>query len=102
MTAKPLITSTDDAMAIIYSGTLGRVVHLHELPRHFFELENRLAGDVFQKFTNYRYPLAIVIPPNHSLGQRATELMLDHKHHPYIRFFHTAPEADQWIQTHDA
>jgi len=102
MTAKIKIASTDDAMEIIYSGLTGCVIHLDELAADFFELKNRLAGEIFQKFINYRFPLAIVIPPDHDLGQRVSELMFDHKKHPFVRFFNEEHDAENWIESHSA
>lgn len=46
------LASTDDAMGIIYGGQEGAILHLSELSADFFDLENQLAGEVFQKFVN--------------------------------------------------
>lgn len=43
-----------------YQGFDGLILHVHQLPDAFFDLRNGLAGEVLQKFSNYRMPLAIV------------------------------------------
>jgi hypothetical protein len=43
-----------------YHGFDGLVVHVHQLPEGFFDLANGMAGEVLQKFSNYRMPVAIV------------------------------------------
>ncbi len=59
-----LITSTQDAVDLLgnlYYQDLDRVI-LHEkhLSPDFFDLKNGIAGDILQKFSNYRVRLAIV------------------------------------------
>jgi hypothetical protein len=36
------------------------IIHEHNLHADFFDLKTRLAGEVLQKFSNYRVKLAIV------------------------------------------
>jgi hypothetical protein len=59
-----LINSVDDALDLIgnvyYQGFDAMIIHEKNLTPDFFELKNKLAGEVLQKFTNYRMRLAIV------------------------------------------
>ena len=93
------LSSSDDAMQIIYGGANSFILQLQDLPDDFFDLKNKLAGDVFQKFVNYRFPVAFVIPEKHGLGDRVTELMIDHKNHPFVRFYGTKSLAEEWLAT---
>ena len=87
-----------DALSVIFSGLDGCIFTPEDLHPDFFELANQLAGNVFQKFVNYRYPVAIVIEDANTYGKRVEELMRDHSSHPYIRFFTTVEGAEDWIK----
>ena len=59
-----LIAVPGDALDLLgnayYQGYDGLVLHVHQLHADFFDLHNGIAGEVLQKFSNYRMPLAIV------------------------------------------
>ena len=60
----PVIASSDDVNDVIGSAW-GESISLIALPvarldPEFFRLSSRLAGDVLQKFVNYRMPIAII------------------------------------------
>jgi len=100
MTKNSKLSSTNDALDIIYGGSKGCVVQLNELPEYFFDFKNMLAGDVFQKFINHRFPLAIIIPADKDLGERISELIRDHKNHNCVRFFSDNRSAEIWIDSY--
>ena len=86
----------EDALAVISSGVCPCVFTLEDLSENFFDLSNRLAGEIFQKLINYHCAVAIVVPADHGLGDRLTELAREHARHPTIRFFPTLEEALAW------
>lgn len=43
-----------------YLQSIGVVLHSENLHNDFFELKTKLAGDILQKFSNYRQKLAII------------------------------------------
>jgi Domain of unknown function (DUF4180) len=59
-----IITCADDVPDIL--GELGMnncnriIIHERNLHKNFFNLSTRIAGDILQKFSNYRVRLAIV------------------------------------------
>ena len=56
-----LIASPQDALDLmVNSGARKLVVHALQLHPDFFDLSTRLAGEILQKFTNYRVQLGIV------------------------------------------
>jgi len=59
-----VINETQDALDIMadasYNGASGVIVREHQLTPEFFDLKTRLAGEILQKFSNYRMQLAIV------------------------------------------
>ena len=68
-----------------------------QLGAKFFDLRSGLAGEVFQKFTNYRVRLAIVVADAAAYGPRFTELVYEHRAHDAVRFFGTGQLARQWL-----
>ncbi len=95
------LSSVDDALDVIGNGAGGCIFTPAELSADFFDLNNRVAGEVFQKFVNYGCRVAFVIPENHELGERVTELIREHRAHPIIRFFTSASLADDWLASTD-
>ena len=69
-----------------------------DLGADFFDLRTGLAGELFQKFVNYRLPLAIVLPGNSAYGDRFGELVHEHQSHPLVRFFRSSEEASAWLE----
>ena len=77
--------------------TGGLLIDESQLGPDFFDLRTGLAGEVFQKFTNYRARLAVVVADESKYGGRFGELMYEHRTHKLIRFFATAQLARQWL-----
>ena len=71
-----------------------------QLGPEFFDLRTGLAGQVFQKFTNHRVRLAIVLADPLAHGSRFSELAHEHRAHPSVRIFTSAQLARQWL-THN-
>ena len=65
----------------------------------FFDLHSGIAGELFQKCTNYRLKLALVIPNPAAHGERFTELAREHARHKLIRFFAVKSDALEWLET---
>ena len=59
-----VITSVEDALDLVgnlyYQGFDNVVIYEKNLSPDFFDLKIKLAGDILQKFSNYRIRLAIV------------------------------------------
>lgn len=59
-----IINSVDDAVNLLgnvyYQGFDKIIIHEKNLTPDFFDLKNRIAGEILQKFSNYRVQLAIV------------------------------------------
>lgn len=43
-----------------YHDVRSAIIYEHHLPPAFYDLSTRLAGDILQKFSNYRFRLAVV------------------------------------------
>lgn len=59
-----VISTTSDALDILgnayYGGFEKIILHEKNITPEFFDLKTKLAGDILQKFSNYRMKLAIV------------------------------------------
>jgi hypothetical protein len=62
-----VITEPQDALDIMaeagYLGSAKLIFHEKNLTPAFFDLKSRLAGEILQKFSNYRVQLAVVTDP---------------------------------------
>ena len=85
-----------DAMGVCL-GSGGLIVTEHDLAPEFFDLRSGLAGELFQKFVNYKVRVAIVLPDPQAYGERFGELAHEHTTHNIIRFFRTKDEAEAWL-----
>lgn len=75
----------------------GLLIDEQDLGPDFFDLRTGLAGEVFQKFTNYRVRLALVISAPSSHGTRFAELAREHSNHPSVRIFESEQTARRWL-----
>ncbi len=81
--------------ASIESG--GLLLDEKQLGAEFFDLRTGLAGEVLQRFTNYRARLAIVVADPAAYGSRFGELIREHRTHTAVRFFGDEQQARRWL-----
>ena len=59
-----IIKDTDDALDLMaesrYLDAGKMIIHENQITPSFFDLKTRLAGDILQKFSNYRMQLALI------------------------------------------
>ncbi len=75
----------------------GLLIGEENLGPDFFDLRTGLAGEVFQKFTNYRVRLALVVADPVAHGSRFGELAYEHRTHPSVRIFESEQLARRWL-----
>lgn len=75
----------------------GLILDEKDLSPDFFDLRTGLAGEVLQKFTNYRARLAIVVANAAAYGSRFSELAYEHRTHKAVRFVGSETLARQWL-----
>ena len=100
MSAHPQrIDSADDIGAALAASVEhgGLVLDETQIAPGFFDLRTGLAGEVLQKFTNYRARLAIVVADPAAYGSRFGELAWEHRSHHAVRFFATEQLARRWL-----
>lgn len=78
-------------------GTDGLILTEDDLSPEFFDLRSGIAGELFQKFTNYSIRIAIVLPDTKAYGERVSELAYEHRSHNLIRFVSSEREAKVWL-----
>jgi hypothetical protein len=78
-------------------GADGLILTERDLAPEFFDLRSGLAGELLQKFVNYRIRVAIVVPDSKVYGERFSELAYEHRAHPLIRFVRSVDEATVWL-----
>jgi hypothetical protein len=92
-------TDISDALAACM-GVNGLILMESDLAPEFFDLRSGLAGELFQKFTNYKKRVAIVLPDPQAYGERFGELAYEHASHSVIRFVRSKAEAQTWLSTY--
>ncbi len=76
----------------------GIVLTADDVDPSFFDLHTGLAGELFQKVTNYGLRLALVLPDPAAHGPRWRDLAFEHARHGTIRFVPTRTEAEAWVR----
>ena len=82
-------------------GSGGLILTESDLAAAFFDLRSGLAGELFQKFINYKVRIAIVLPNPKAHGERFAELAFEHASHDMICFFGSENIARAWLVTCD-
>ena len=103
-----ILVASDSGISIRSSGDIsdalgaclgadGLVITESDLAPEFFDLRSGLAGEMFQKFINYKVRVAIVLPDSNRYGERVSELAYEHRSHGVIRFVRSQDEAKAWL-----
>jgi hypothetical protein len=76
-----------------YNGSRAIIVHSSNLTGDFFDLKTGVAGEILQKFSNYRMKLAIVGDFN-SVGSRSLrDFIRESNNRGIVSFVHSENEA---------
>ncbi|WP_367915063.1 DUF4180 domain-containing protein [Leadbetterella sp. DM7] len=92
-----LIRSTEDALDLLgniyYQGFDGLILHRENITPDFFDLKNKMAGDILQKFSNYRVRLAIVGDFSEFSGKSLRDFIFESNKGKLVNFVGTMDEA---------
>lgn len=91
------VSDISDAIGACF-GSGGLILAEGDLAPEFFDLCTGLAGEVMQKFVNYRIPVAVVVPDPAAYGERFVELAREHETHDVVRFVRSEDEARAWLR----
>jgi hypothetical protein len=86
-----------DALGATF-GFDGLILAQTDLATAFFDLKTGLAGELFQKFQNYKLRLCLIVPEPAGHGERFTELAREHSDHHLIRIVRSRADADAWFK----
>jgi len=75
----------------------GLVLGEADLAPSFYDLRSGLAGELFQKFVNYRVPLALVVRDPAVYGEHFVDLAREHRSHTLVRMFSDHDAASKWL-----
>jgi len=73
------------------------LIYVENLPADFFQLKTGLAGQILQKFVNYRVRVAAVIPEDLAREGRFGEMVLEANRGKQFRVFPNREKAVSWL-----
>jgi PadR family transcriptional regulator, regulatory protein AphA len=73
------------------------LIHKQSLPDEFFNLRTRLAGNVLQKFANYKLRVALVIGVEQAKEGRFGDMVIEANRGNQFRFFNEPDQAAAWL-----
>jgi PadR family transcriptional regulator AphA len=85
-----------------FSGAPRALVHADNLAEEFFDLKTRVAGDVLQKFINYRIRVAAVLSRERIGTGRFSEMVMEANRGDDFRVFDDKEKAIAWLVSDDA
>lgn len=78
---------------IYYQGYDRLIIHEKNIIPEFFDLKNGMAGEILQKFSNYRVHLAIVGQFTQHTGKSITDFIRESNKYGHIVFVNTLEQA---------
>ena len=97
VSANVLIKSAEDGLDLLgniyYQGFDKMIIHEKNLTPDFFDLKNGLAGEVLQKFSNYRIRLAIVGDFSSYSGKSIKDFIYESNNARLINFVPSVEQA---------
>lgn len=92
-----LITSAEDGLELLgnlyYQGFDRVILYTQNITPDFFDLKNGMAGEILQKFSNYRVRLAIVGDFSEYPGQSLKDFLYESNKGRHVNFLPTLAEA---------
>ncbi len=94
---KQMIETAQDGLDVLgnayYQEAAKVIVHEHQLSPDFFDLKTGLAGEILQKFSNYRVRLAIVGDFSKYTGNSITSFIFESNKQGHINFVESVSVA---------
>lgn len=92
-----IIHSTEDALDIMgniyYQGFDKIILYQKDVTPKFFDLKNKMAGDILQKFSNYRIQLAIIGDFSTFTSQSLKDFIYESNQGKQVNFVTTLEDA---------
>lgn len=97
VSAEQFIQTAEDGLDLLgnlcYQGFDSIIVQEKHLTPDFFDLQNGIAGEILQKFSTYRIPLAIVGDFSGYTGKSIRDFMFESNKTGHINFVRSTAEA---------
>lgn len=98
-----LINNAEDGLDLLgnlyYQEADGVIIYAKNITPEFFDLKNGIAGEILQKFSNYRMRLAIVGDFSTYTGKSINDFIYESNKGRQINFVNSLPEALQALST---
>lgn len=92
-----IIQTAEDGLDLLgnlyYQGFDRMIVYSKNITPDFFDLKNGLAGEILQKFSNYRIRLAIVGDFSAYTSKSITDFMFESNNGKQVNFLNSVEEA---------
>ena len=92
-----LIHTAEDGLNLLgniyYDGFEKLILHQKNISQDFFDLKNGLAGEILQKFSNYRIPLIIVGDFSEFESKSLKDFIYESNHGKQVNFLNSVSEA---------
>lgn len=92
-----IIQASEDGLDLLgslyYQGFDKIVIHKHNICPDFFDLKNGMAGEILQKFSNYKVSLAIVGDLSTYTGKSLKDFIFESNKTGHINFVASLSEA---------
>lgn len=92
-----VIETTEDGLDILgniyYQGFDRMIIYEKNITPEFFDLKNGMAGEILQKFSNYRMRLAIVGDFSAYTSKSITDFMYESNNGKQVNFLNSVEEA---------
>ena len=96
-----VIHSTEDALNLMgdlyYQGYDGLILHEEQITSAFFDLKTKMAGEILQKFSNYRFPLVLIGDFSKFPSQSLQDFIRESNKGRQVNFVPTFSEALQLL-----
>lgn len=96
-----VIHSTEDVMNLMgdlyYQGYDGLILHEGQVTPAFFDLKTKMAGEILQKFSNYRFPLVLIGDFSKFPSQSLQDFIRESNKGRQVNFVPTFSEALQLL-----
>lgn len=92
-----VLRTTEDGLDLLgnlyYQGFDKIILHEKNITPDFLDLKNGIAGEILQKFAQYRVPLAIVGDFSKKRSKSVNDFIFESNKGKHINFAHSLPEA---------
>ena len=96
-----VVHNTEDALNLMgdlyYQGYDGLILYEEQITPAFFDLKTKMAGEILQKFSNYRFPLVLIGDFSKFPSQSLQDFIRESNKGQQVNFVPTLPEALQLL-----